>query len=401
MIERVAYTLEGRLPSNNGYVIQIMRMCDGLQKSGYDPVLFYSNRDLIDEDLHAADPFDFFGIDDEFDLASVPYLDFKRFHGRVSEPILRPFLIAANVLFWILIVIHLVRSDADLCITRDWPIAYLLVKFGVPTVFEIHKVQKPSFSARGQRAIGAVAGNENLRKVVTLTEPTADKLVETGIPREKIQVEPDGVDLTPYQNQLDRGSARERLGIQNDAFLAVYTGSLKFEKGIPELLDAVAEMEGGDLLLVGGTDGEQRRVKEHIRTNEIDNVTLAGRVQPREVPTYQWAADVLVLPPTNTSAAEKHHPESTSPLKMFEYMAAVRPIVATTLPGILDVLSDEENALLVPPNDSQELRRAIERIRENGPLAERLATQAASDVQQYTWERRADRIVSAAERREP
>jgi glycosyltransferase involved in cell wall biosynthesis len=85
---------------------------------------------------------------------------------------------------------------------------------------------------------------------------------------------------------------------------------------------------------------------------------------------------------------------------MFEYMAASRPVVATELPGITDVLYDEENALVVPPDDSRSLREAIRRLREEDDLAVRLAERARADVEQYTWELRAERIVTAAERAE-
>jgi glycosyltransferase involved in cell wall biosynthesis len=83
----------------------------------------------------------------------------------------------------------------------------------------------------------------------------------------------------------------------------------------------------------------------------------------------------------------------TSPLKMFEYMAAGRPIVASDLPALREVLRDGENALLVPPEDPQALAAAIQQVRSDRALAERLVACAAEDVRAYTWDIRGQRIV--------
>ena len=84
--------------------------------------------------------------------------------------------------------------------------------------------------------------------------------------------------------------------------------------------------------------------------------------------------------------------EFTSPLKLFEYMASERPIVASSLPSIREVLGDDTNALLVAPGDPQALVAAIRRIKDDPELGARLARQARADVEQYTWARRAERL---------
>src|SRR4029453_17817516 len=80
----------------------------------------------------------------------------------------------------------------------------------------------------------------------------------------------------------------------------------------------------------------------------------------------------------------------TSPLKLFEYMAAGRAIVASDLPAIREVLRHEVNALLVTPGDSTALAGGIERLLADSELAARLARNALNDVDDYTWSRRAE-----------
>ena len=82
----------------------------------------------------------------------------------------------------------------------------------------------------------------------------------------------------------------------------------------------------------------------------------------------------------------------TSPLKLFEYMAAGRPIVASDLPSIREVLQHEADALLVTPGDPAAMAAAIERLITNPSLSARLAAAALAAAPAYSWDRRAERL---------
>ena len=85
----------------------------------------------------------------------------------------------------------------------------------------------------------------------------------------------------------------------------------------------------------------------------------------------------------------------TSPLKLFEYMAAGRAIVASDLASWADVLAHEETALLLPPGDSEAWSKAIMRLRDDAALRERLGTAAREKaLAHYTWDARAERILA-------
>ena len=85
----------------------------------------------------------------------------------------------------------------------------------------------------------------------------------------------------------------------------------------------------------------------------------------------------------------------TSPLKLFDYMAAGAPIVASDLPTVREVLADGDNALLVPPEDPDALAAAIGRLLVNPGLADRLRRTAYEQVRAFTWDVRAARIIEA------
>jgi len=89
----------------------------------------------------------------------------------------------------------------------------------------------------------------------------------------------------------------------------------------------------------------------------------------------------------------QHYAYNMSPLKMFEYMAAEKPILATRLPSVMEVLVDGENAVLAEPDNPGELARGIKRIIEDKEFSQRIGRRARQDVLHYTWEKRAQKIV--------
>jgi glycosyltransferase involved in cell wall biosynthesis len=93
--------------------------------------------------------------------------------------------------------------------------------------------------------------------------------------------------------------------------------------------------------------------------------------------------------PNPASAISSH---ATSPLKLFEYMAARKAIVASDLPAIREVLTDELNGLLVAPGDADALADGIRRLAGDADLRERLAEAASHTVAEYSWGRRAERL---------
>ena len=108
-----------------------------------------------------------------------------------------------------------------------------------------------------------------------------------------------------------------------------------------------------------------------------------------EIPYWLKAADILVLPNTEKDHFSEYY---TSPLKMFEYMASKRPIAASDLPSIRDILN-EENAIFFEPDNAESLASAINQLLEDEVFAKKITHQAHQDVQKYTWDNRAKEIL--------
>ena len=209
------------------------------------------------------------------------------------------------------------------------------------------------------------------------------------VPAERIAVVPDGT-VAPAATLPPRDPASRQV---------VYAGQLYRWKGIDTLLEAFARLPGANLTIVGGRgdagDPDLAACRERVAELGIaERVDLAGYVPHASVRARIAEAAVAVVPlPDNLMARY-----FTSPLKVFDYMAAGVPIVASDLPSIREVLTDGDNALLVPPDDPDALASAIRRLLVNPGLADRLRRTAFERVAGYTWDARAARIIEALER---
>jgi glycosyltransferase involved in cell wall biosynthesis len=208
------------------------------------------------------------------------------------------------------------------------------------------------------------------------------------VPAAKIRVWPDAVDLERFERLPEPGAARAAPGLPREGPLALYCGHFYDAKGVPTLVDAARLLPKVSVALVGGWPADIARLRERARGCET--VRFAGFVSNALVPAHLAAADVLVLP----NSARTSQARITSPLKLFEYMAARRPIVATRIPALAGLLRHGENAWLVSPDCPESLAAGIERVLADGALARRLVERAWQDVQRYTWKRRAAELLA-------
>ena len=116
---------------------------------------------------------------------------------------------------------------------------------------------------------------------------------------------------------------------------------------------------------------------------------MVGHVAPSEVPTWLAAADIAVLPNSGTSVIGSRY---TSPLKLYEYLAAGCPIVASDVPAVREVVTDGETAVLVRPDDPEALGDGIAGLLAVPVLAQRIGALGRLWVQGSTWDARATAI---------
>src|SRR5262249_964159 len=208
------------------------------------------------------------------------------------------------------------------------------------------------------------------------------------LPASSFQLPASSFQLPAPSFQLPASSFQQGSG---SPFTIGYAGHLYPWKGVDLIIETGTTLQDTRALILGGHEQEPdlQRIKDFaVELDCASRVTFTGRVLPPDVAARLREADVLVLPNPASAVSSAF----TSPLKLFEYMASGRPIVASDLPSIREVLVHEQNALLVPAGNPQALTAAIRRIKADRALGARLSARALEDVREYSWEKRAGRL---------
>jgi glycosyltransferase involved in cell wall biosynthesis len=270
-------------------------------------------------------------------------------------------------------------------VREEYP-AWVLSQFMKNMIYEMH-----DFVPSRLRLYKSIVKRSVL--TVVISKALRRRCSDYGFPIEKVTVLPDGVDLEIFRPNSDKYGAREKLGLPLDESLVLYTGRLRAWKGIYTLIESARYLRDNTrVVLTGGFEGEGAVVQKFIDVCGLEKkVLLAGYKEHREIPYFLRAADVVVLPNTAGSEISKRY---TSPLKLFEYMATGRPIVASNLPSVREIL-DDETAILVAPDDPAALANGITSAVDGGAETKAMTKKAFAEVQQYSWDRRAKAIVSS------
>lgn len=377
---KLLYIANARIPTEKAHGIQMMKTAEAFAAAGVEVEMVLPRRHNA---LAGVDPFKYYGLNRRFSIQTISSVDFTfwRFLGHGAFVLERLSFACASA--WALL-----RRRADVYYFRDLIAArlfLLLVGRSRVSAVEIHSVSK--HQRRALRSIGRRA-----HRLVAISNGVRRALEANGVPPEKIVVAPDGVDLAAFDALPARDEARRRLGLPEVKRLVMYAGNLFAWKGVFTLAEAAPDLAPeAEVVMVGGSSQELRHMTAFVRERKIENIRLIGYRPPTEVPLYLAAADVLVLP---TSAREPIGSHFTSPLKLFEYMASGRPIVASDVPSSREVLNDE-TAVLVKPDSASSLAAGIERVLRDEQFSAKIFKKAQEVVKAYTWANRARFILAS------
>lgn len=254
-------------------------------------------------------------------------------------------------------------------------ISGILTRLGVRHVLEIHDASRDLITKGLLDQVIQAHRSGTLSHLLPVSSGAKSLLIASGATPERVTVAPNGVELDSYHS----------IPAFNPTHLAnptlVYLGTLEAKRGLG-IFGAAAAAGLGNVTLIGN------RAADYAPP---PNATVLPFVPHHEVPAWYAKTDIILLPyPKDIATAD-----SMSPMKLFESLAAGRPIIASNLPVLRELLIHEDNALLVEPDDVDGWLAAIRRIKSDPALAVRLAKNARHLAAEFTWEKRAQVIARA------
>lgn len=356
--QSISYVTAARMPTEKAHGISIAHMCAAFAAQGMLVELVVPSR----HNLIIDNPFAYYGVPETFSIRTIATPDFV---GRgLTHPL---FFFLQRMMF-----AHRVKRagiESTYVYTREPEIVSV---FGDShrVVYEAH---------RWPRGLAGRVTAYLLRKVVLIvanSRGTAEAI--TARVHRPFVVAPNGFDPALFTTPA---SSRSALGLP-EGMLALYVGSDAPWKGI-DVVRLAAEGISAQALSVAIVGG--KTVSTQGALHEL------GRVRPSSVPAYLLSADILILPNTRISEESEHF---TSPIKLFEYLAAGKAIVASDIPSIREILTDTD-AVFVPAGDSFALRETLLQLARDPELRAQKAVNVAQLAPQFTWNARAKRVVQA------
>lgn len=367
----IVYLMEARLPTERAYGYAVMKMCEQFAALGHSVTLIGPRKQ---SPLH-DNPFEYYGIEKNFEYTQVPAFDFLSKATRIGS--VAYWLDLVSFIFSFSVSKGSLIRNADVLYTRNYHIALFLS--GHKTVLELHDL--PSRNTLFTRVA------KRMKTIITISHGLRDEIMEM-IPSIRASVAPDAVDLKRFKSLPEKSDARAALGLPVGKHVALYAGHFYPWKGVTTLADAAQELDKETLtVLVGGVDPDLADVKK--RSANSTQVRIFPFQEPSALNNFFASADLLILP---NSAMNSIASVYTSPLKLFEYMATGKPIVASNVSSLREVLN-EGNAFFFKPDDPADLARVIRYVLTHPEEGQKRAARALTDVQEYTWENRARYIL--------
>ena len=377
-MQKLIYITNTRIPSEKANSYQSMQMCHSFAKI-YDKVEMWVPNGINTKEMEAYEdnPYNFYGIEKTFEIKRLFTIDYWWIH---NLSLLLWSQIGA-ITFAMAVLLRLKKEDSSTPVfTRDWYVLKILL-FGKKLGFIKNKI----FYEAHRYNERLVDNYKQCDGLIVINNYLKELHYKKGI--NHILESHDGVNLDEYKNIIDYSY------IKKDKFILVYTGNLFTWKGVHTLVDSLAYINTKvELIIVGGSNEVLNDFKAYVREKGFDNVIMTGHIPKKDTIQYVQKADILFLP----NSAKDKMSFYTSPIKLFEYMAAKRPIIASNLPSICEILEDKKNAILFEADNPKDLADKINWALENDCTD--IVNQAYKDVQKYTWDKRAQNIKKFMEK---
>jgi len=381
---KIIYIANARIPTEKAHGYQICKMCEEFSSAGAEIELWAPTR----ENLIKKDAFKYYSLKENFKIKYIKSFDFIKY----DKLLLRKSIYLQSLLFFLDLAFKKIDKNA-IIYTRNPELIWLFNLRGFKTAYECHDW----FGKKKKIALMC------LRKcdyVITTNNYIKKEFVKHGF-RENILVAPNGVNLEIFNINIFKKEAIEKLDISDELKrkiynkkILLYTGSFRtmgVDKGIDEILQALKNLNNKNIIFVavGGNEKDIKYYKKFAKNIGVSGICeFIGRRAQTELALWQKTADIFLMPFPDKA----HYRYFMTPLKIFEYMAGSRPIIASDLPSICEILN-EKNAFFCKSGDVDSLSAKINYVLNNEEECQSKAKQASKDVLKYSWGKRAEKIL--------
>lgn len=376
---KLYYIANARIPSEKAHGIQIAKMCEAFIENGVNITLVVPRRKTDPRSVRQ-----YYGLRVEVPVVRLWAIDWYN-KGGIGYAISSFSFMFSYCLF----VLHrkIVGGKFTLyTVDMDNYSSSALAFLGLPLFSEMHGAKLRTLAQRAlfKQVSGIIAINKIIKEELHK---------KFSVPLDDILVEPNSVDFNNFDASISSAKARDKLFLPKNKKIITYVGRFYDWKGLGILARTAAYL-GPDILMyiVGGTKEEYIRITKERKIP--GNIVFVGGKDFSEIPLWLAASDALLVLGSKLDTQSYYY---TSPMKIFEYMAMRRPIIASETPALKQIFNNEE-VFFYEPDNEKDCAKIIKSVFLDQANADIKASNAYAKSKNYTWRMRSRRIIDFIEK---
>ena len=362
----------------NTTLLQVFSMCTAFVGSGYEVTLAMQENEGFEKNLKVFVDNTFKG-GINFEIVSWKQKSKNLFINR--------FLVRHSI------VQIATQNNPDIIFSRDSFILNSLIKFNIPLIFESHNsklhTRHSILHKYLEKRLLRVTRSPNFKCLFSISEALSKYWEQKGVHKSKLFAWHDGFDLSLFEKHIDKNNARSRLDIPINKKIVTYTGGLYPNRDIENIIYLAREFPDVMFLVIGGPENHRQSFENLSLQKNVKNINFMGFVEHNIIPHYLYASDILLALWSSKVPTINY----CSPLKIFEYMAAGRTILAHGFPTIKEVLENKKDSILCQPDNFDSLKSSLRKalLECNTNSYGKMARDKAFKL--YSWDNRVKQLL--------
>jgi len=373
---KIAYIYGSKVPKKEADAVQVINNVSSLKKQNLDITLFVPStlkNIFFSKIKFTCKVANFYSVDP----INLPIRRIFSFPFHIEK--------ISNIFHSFFSVTYIKLLNYNFVYTRCLFTAMISKLFNFDIIFETYKLLNKHNSLFFKFFV-KILGN-NLKFCITHSELARNDLIKGGVNPLIIKCIYNGFNDNDFNPYLSIEEARKKLNISSKKIITTYSGRIDIEKGLITILNLAKNNKNIDFFLIGNI---KKKVLDYINSftliNKLNNIVLINYLKSKELVEYLYASNFLIIPPSNI-ALEKG--KTVLPLKLFQYLASRRIIIAPNQEDIKEILSHMHNSILIDIDKQDDFSKYTDEFIRNNPTYNLISANAYNTSKKYTWEKRA------------